>query len=67
MQKSVHCAVCGKEIKHNVVEPLLWEAHAVVEYDGHTHYLCCPGCKKTFDANPSEYVGEQDSSDDLKP
>ncbi len=64
MRESVYCAVCGKEIKHNVVEPLLWDVYAVVEYEGQAYYLCCPGCKRAFDENPTEYVVEQDSSDD---
>jgi YHS domain-containing protein len=25
-------------------------------YNGKTYYFCAPGCKKTFDANPEQYV-----------
>jgi YHS domain-containing protein len=25
-------------------------------YRGKTYYFCAPGCKKTFDANPEQYV-----------
>lgn len=28
------------------------------EYDGRTFAFCAPGCKKTFDRNPQEYVSE---------
>ncbi len=26
------------------------------EYQGQTYYFCAPGCKKTFDKDPSRYV-----------
>jgi YHS domain-containing protein len=25
-------------------------------YNGKTYYFCAPGCKKTFDLNPEQYV-----------
>lgn len=25
-------------------------------YKGKTYYFCAPGCKRTFDANPEQYV-----------
>ena len=29
------------------------------EYKGRTYYFCAPGCKKTFDENPQQYVKEE--------
>lgn len=26
------------------------------EYEGKTYYFCAPGCKRSFDANPSKYI-----------
>jgi len=26
------------------------------EYNGKIYYFCAPGCKSTFDKNPSKYV-----------
>ncbi len=26
------------------------------EYRGQTYYFCAPGCKRTFDANPTQYA-----------
>jgi len=28
------------------------------EHKGETYYFCAPGCKKAFEENPAEYVGE---------
>jgi YHS domain-containing protein len=25
-------------------------------YNGKTYYFCAPGCKKTFDVDPEQYV-----------
>ena len=33
-------------------------------YKGKTYYFCAPGCKKSFEANPEEYVGGSKSADD---
>ena len=30
-------------------------------YLGKNYYFCAPGCKKTFEANPLEYVSVQSS------
>jgi YHS domain-containing protein len=29
-------------------------------YKGKTYYFCAPGCKKTFEMNPEQYVTEQE-------
>jgi YHS domain-containing protein len=26
------------------------------EYDGQTYYFCAPGCKRTFEKNPKQFV-----------
>jgi YHS domain-containing protein len=26
------------------------------DYNGKTYYFCAPGCKLTFDKNPSKYI-----------
>ena len=28
------------------------------EYKGKTYYFCAPGCKKAFEENPVEYIGQ---------
>jgi YHS domain-containing protein len=28
------------------------------EYEGVTYYFCSPGCKRAFDKNPTQYVGQ---------
>lgn len=27
------------------------------EYEGNTYYFCSPGCKKSFDKDPSKFLG----------
>jgi YHS domain-containing protein len=41
--------VCGMQ-----VDPA--KAAGKSEYNGKTYYFCSPGCKKKFDANPSQYA-----------
>jgi Cu+-exporting ATPase len=41
--------VCGMD-----VEPAT--AAAKSEYKGQTYYFCAPGCKRTFDENPEQYI-----------
>lgn len=41
--------VCGMQIDPN-------EAAGKSEYGGQTYYLCAPGCKRKFDANPQQFV-----------
>lgn len=31
------------------------------EYNGTTYYFCSPGCKKSFDADPTAYLGQDQS------
>ena len=46
MEKDV---VCGMQ-----VDPK--KAAGQSQYGGKTYYFCCAGCKRKFDANPSQYV-----------
>jgi len=46
MEKDV---VCGMQ-----VDPK--KAAGQSEYKGKTYYFCCAGCKRKFDANPTQYV-----------
>jgi len=48
MEKDV---VCGMQ-----VDPK--RAAGQSEYQGKTYYFCAAGCKRKFDANPSQYVKE---------
>ncbi len=34
------------------------------EYQGQTYYFCGMGCKKAFDADPAQYLGEEHSNHD---
>jgi YHS domain-containing protein len=31
------------------------------EYEGKTYYFCAPGCKKSFEDDPTQYVGDEGS------
>jgi YHS domain-containing protein len=42
--------VCGMDVDEKT-------AQYTTTYKGKTYYFCAPGCKKTFEANPEEYVG----------
>jgi YHS domain-containing protein len=33
------------------------------EYKGQTYYFCAPGCKRTFEANPEQYIGASGTQD----
>ena len=46
--------VCGM-----TVDPAT--ARRTSEYQGTTFYLCSPGCKKAFDADPTSYGGKTKS------
>lgn len=46
MEKDV---VCGMQ-----VDPK--KAAGQSEYEQKTYYFCCAGCKRKFDANPTQYV-----------
>jgi Cu+-exporting ATPase len=41
--------VCNMQVDPN-------KAAATTEYNGKTYYFCAIGCKKKFDANPTQYV-----------
>jgi YHS domain-containing protein len=30
------------------------------EYQGETYYFCAPGCKRSFEANPEQYLKQGD-------
>jgi YHS domain-containing protein len=48
--------VCGMEIDPNT-------AAGKSEYNGQTYYFCSPGCKKSFDKDPEQYLtGDQGSA-----
>ena len=47
--------ICGMEVNEKT-------APAKSEYMGKTYYFCAPGCKKAFDANPTKYIGGQQTS-----
>ena len=46
--------VCGMDVDEK-------SAPAKSEHMGKTYYFCAPGCKKSFDENPTKYIegGEQ--------
>lgn len=46
--------VCGMDVDEQ-------KAAATSEYQGQTYYFCAPGCKKAFDQNPEQYIGQQSS------
>lgn len=48
--------VCGMTVDTDTAEH-------TSEYQGTTYYFCAAGCKRTFDKNPTEFVGkaQQDS------
>lgn len=50
----VYCAVTDEEIGTPD------KAAMKVEYSGKSYYLCCPGCKPKFEADPAKYAAEAD-------
>jgi YHS domain-containing protein len=54
---------CTKEVNHMQKDPVCGmqvdpqKAAGKSEYQGKTYYFCSAGCKKKFDANPSQYAG----------
>lgn len=48
--------VCGMD-----VDPA--QAAGSSQYNGKTYYFCSPGCKRSFDKNPEQYVGEHAGHD----
>lgn len=47
-----NCMVSGEEFVVTAESPK-------VEHDGKTYYLCCPGCAKSFKANPAKYIDKK--------
>ncbi len=47
--------VCGMEIN----EQQATERGLTSEHQGQTYYFCSPGCKRKFDQNPEQYLGQQ--------
>lgn len=43
------CPVSGEEFVIEASTPR-------VEHEGKTYFLCCPGCKKKFEANPGQFL-----------
>jgi YHS domain-containing protein len=43
--------VCSMQVDPN-------KAAGKTEYQGKTYYFCSAGCKKRFDANPSQYLAK---------
>jgi len=43
--------VCGMDVDPKT-------AAGKSEYQGKTYYFCSPGCKKDFDKDPAQYVGQ---------
>jgi Cu+-exporting ATPase len=43
--------VCGMEVDAQ-------KAAGKSEYKGKTYYFCSAGCKRKFDANPTQYAGK---------
>ena len=41
--------VCGQRVQRG-------RAHARVQYESYTYYLCCPRCQAEFEANPGQYA-----------
>jgi YHS domain-containing protein len=41
--------VCGMEVDEETAE---WKS----EHMGKTYYFCSPGCKRSFDQNPAQYL-----------
>ena len=44
--------VCGMEVDPST-------ARHTSDYQGQTYYFCAPGCKRAFEQNPQQYVGQQ--------
>jgi P-type Cu+ transporter len=46
--------VCGMEVDPQT-------AQHTAEHEGQTYYFCAPGCKRAFEANPKQYIGQSDN------
>lgn len=49
MLDMVEDPVCGMQLN-------IETAPAQTEYDGEIYYFCSEGCKRTFDANPEQFI-----------
>jgi Cu+-exporting ATPase len=64
-EKAVLRKVTAEEIGKEVVCPVTGEKLTVkkdtgsASYKGKTYYFCCPGCDKSFLANPEKFVGKK--------
>jgi YHS domain-containing protein len=43
--------VCGMQVDET-------EAKWTSEYEGKTYYFCSPGCMKSFEESPEQYLGD---------
>ena len=41
--------VCGMEVDESSAQ---WTS----DYEGKTYYFCAPGCKRSFDKDPEQYL-----------
>jgi len=41
--------VCGMEVNPAT-------AQETIDYQGKTYYFCAPGCRRSFEADPTEYL-----------
>lgn len=46
--------ICGMQVDPRQVA-------ATSEYQGTTYHFCSTGCKRQFDKNPEQFVGQQDT------
>lgn len=44
--------VCGMDVDERT-------AQHTSQYQGQTYYFCSPGCKRSFDLNQQQYVGNR--------
>jgi YHS domain-containing protein len=49
--------VCGMEFDES-------QAEAQTTYQGQAYFFCSEECRKTFEENPAEFVGEISGGDD---
>lgn len=64
-EKAVLRKVTAEEIGKEAVCPITGDKLTIKEdtgsasYKGKTYYFCCPGCDKSFLANPDKYIAKQ--------
>ncbi len=47
--------VCGMEVDPDEAAG----SGLTSEYEGQTYYFCGQGCKRQFDQNPQQYIGQE--------